>query len=57
MRLPPRPFRRAKLLRGLETYVSGQSGIIIDYATARHCGEPISTATTESTVSGCCIAE
>src|SRR3954454_16231973 len=47
----------AKLLRGLETYVSGQSGIIIDYATARRCGEPISTATTESTVSGCCIAE
>jgi hypothetical protein len=40
----------AKLLRGLETYVSGQSGIIIDYATARRCGEPISTATTESTV-------
>jgi hypothetical protein len=40
----------AKLLRGLETYVSGQSGIIIDYATARRCGEPISTASTESTV-------
>jgi hypothetical protein len=40
----------AKLLRGLETYVSGQSGMIIDYATARRCGEPISTASTESTV-------
>ncbi len=40
----------AKLLRGLETYVSGQSAIIIDYAKARRCGEPISTASTESTV-------
>src|SRR3954453_4963232 len=40
----------AKVLRGLETYVSGQSEIIIDYAKARRCGEPISTATTESTV-------
>ena len=30
--------------------MSGQTGIIIDYATARRCGEPISTATTESTV-------
>src|SRR5689334_9870023 len=40
----------AKVLRGLETYVSGQSGMIIDYAKARRCGEPISTATTESTV-------
>src|SRR3954452_19197279 len=40
----------AKMLRGLETYVSGQSEIIIDYAKARRCGEPISTATTESTV-------
>ena len=40
----------AKLLRSLETYVSGQADIIIDYATARRCGEPISTATTESTV-------
>src|SRR5690242_14816365 len=40
----------AKVLRGLETYVSGQSGMIIDYATARCGGEPISTASTESTV-------
>ena len=37
-------------LRGLETYVSGQAGLIIDYATARRDGEPISTATTEGTV-------
>jgi hypothetical protein len=34
----------------LETYVSGQSDLIIDYATARRREEPISTATTESTV-------
>ncbi|SDR64246.1 hypothetical protein SAMN05519103_09574 [Rhizobiales bacterium GAS113] len=40
----------ARLLRELETYVSGQSELIIDYATARRRGEPISTATTESTV-------
>ncbi len=38
------------LLRGLETYVSGQADLIIDYATARRDGEPISTATTEGTV-------
>jgi hypothetical protein len=38
------------LLRGLETYVSGQAGLIIDYAKARRSGEPISTATTEGTV-------
>lgn len=38
------------VLRSLETYVSGQSGLIIDYATARHSREPISTVTTESTV-------
>jgi hypothetical protein len=38
------------VLRGLETYVSGQSALIIDYATARGNDEPISTATTESTV-------
>jgi hypothetical protein len=36
------------VLRGLETYVSGQSPLIIDYATARGIDEPISTATTES---------
>jgi hypothetical protein len=40
----------ARLLGELETYVSGQSDIIIDYATARRCEEPISTAITESTV-------
>jgi len=36
------------VLRGLETYVSGQSPLIIDYATARGIDEPISTVTTES---------
>jgi hypothetical protein len=40
----------ARLLRDLETYVCGQSDIIIDYATARYQDEPISTAVTESTV-------
>jgi hypothetical protein len=40
----------AGVLRGLETYVTGQSELIIDYATARRTDEPISTATTESTV-------
>jgi len=40
----------AGVLRGLETYVFGQSGLIINYATARRSGEPISTATTESRV-------
>ena len=40
----------AGVLRNFETYVSGQSDLIIDYATARRSGEPISTATTESTV-------
>jgi hypothetical protein len=39
----------ARLLGDLETYVSGQSDIIIDYATARRCEEPISTAVAEST--------
>jgi hypothetical protein len=38
------------VLRSLETYVSGQSELIIDYATARGADEPTSTATTESTV-------
>ena len=38
------------LLRGLETYVSGQADLIIDYAKARRSGEPISTATTEGAV-------
>jgi hypothetical protein len=40
----------ARLLSDLETYVCGQSDIIIDYATARRREEPISTAVTESTV-------
>ena len=40
----------AGVLRSLETYVSGQSALIIDYATARRSDEPISTATTESKV-------
>jgi hypothetical protein len=39
-----------KLLRGLETYVAGQSVLIIDYAAARLDAEPISTAPTEGTV-------
>jgi hypothetical protein len=38
-----------RLLGELETYVCGQSDIIIDYATARRRGETISTAVTEST--------
>ncbi len=38
------------MLRALEIYVAGQAPLIIDYATARHDGEPISTAITESTV-------
>src|ERR1700733_1360359 len=40
----------ARLLGDLETYVSGQSSIIIDFAIARRREEPISTAITESTV-------
>jgi hypothetical protein len=50
---PPVTVAAAKVggaLRNLETYVSGQSALIIDYATARHSDEPISTAITESTV-------
>jgi hypothetical protein len=39
-----------RVLRDLETYVTGQSDLIIDYGTARRRGEPISTAATESTV-------
>ncbi len=39
-----------RLLGELETYVCGQSDIIIDYATARRREEPISTAVTESAV-------
>jgi hypothetical protein len=40
----------ARLLCDLETYVSGQSDLNIDYATARRREEPISTAITESTM-------
>jgi hypothetical protein len=40
----------ARLLGELEAYVCGQSDIIIDYATARRCEAPISTAVTESRV-------
>jgi hypothetical protein len=40
----------AGLLRALETYVSGQSALIIDYATSRRQELPISTAPTESMV-------
>jgi hypothetical protein len=39
-----------RLLGDLEPYVTGQSSIIIDYATARRGEEPISTAVTEGTV-------
>jgi hypothetical protein len=39
-----------RLLGDLETYVSGQSDIIIDYATPHRREEPISTVITESTV-------
>ena len=39
-----------RLLGELETYVCGQSDIIIDYGPARRREEPISTAVTESTV-------
>jgi hypothetical protein len=42
--------KATRLLSDLQTYVSGQFNIIIDYATARRCDEPISTAITESTV-------
>ena len=47
---PVAAAKAAALLRGLETYVSGQADLIIDYAEARRRGEPISTATTEGTV-------
>jgi hypothetical protein len=40
----------AGVLRGLETYVAGHAELIIDYAVARRREEPISTATTESTM-------
>jgi len=40
----------AGILRNLEIYVSGQSALIIDYATARRSDEPISRAIIEGTV-------
>jgi hypothetical protein len=46
----PATLKVTRLLGELETYVSGQSDIIINYATARRREEPISTAATESTV-------
>src|SRR5271166_185189 len=46
----PSPKRYRRTLRRRVRYVSGQAGLIIDYATARRNGAPISTATTESTV-------
>src|SRR5271168_4675867 len=46
----PSPRNAARLLGDLETYVSRQSNIIIDYATAHRREEPISTVITESTV-------
>ena len=42
--------RLKRVLQDLETYVSGQSDSIINYAAARRSAEPISTATTESAV-------
>jgi hypothetical protein len=37
-------------LSGVAGTVAGQADLIIDYATARHGDEPISTAPTEGTV-------
>jgi hypothetical protein len=50
MAAPTVATKTAASLRGLETYVSGQAALIIDYAKARRRGEPISTATTEGAV-------
>ena len=50
MAAPTVAAKVATWLRGLEIYASGQVELIIDYARARRSGEPISTATTESTV-------
>jgi hypothetical protein len=47
----------ARLLRDLETYICGESDIIIDYASARRQDEPISMAITEAPCSGCCTGE
>ena len=46
----PATLKVTRLLGEFETYVCGQSDIIIDYATATRREEPISTAVTESTV-------
>jgi hypothetical protein len=45
----------ARLLRDLETYVSGQSEIIIDYATARRCTNPSLRRSPRARCSGCYI--
>jgi hypothetical protein len=42
--------RLMSILSDLETYVAGHAGSIINYAAARRSAQPISTATTESTV-------
>ena len=42
--------RLNRVLKDLETYVSGHSRSIINYAAARRSAEPISTARTESAV-------
>jgi hypothetical protein len=52
----PATLKVTRLPGELETYVCGQSDIIIDYATASRREEPISTAVTESTVQGWCTA-
>ena len=48
----PAALKVTRLLGELETYVCGQSDIIIDYTTARRREEPISTAVTETTMAG-----
>ena len=45
------------ILSNLETYVSGQWNIIIDYAIARRRKEPISTGSQRARRNGCCIGE
>jgi hypothetical protein len=47
---PTAAAKASALLRRLETYVSVEDDRVIDDATARRNDEPISTATTESTV-------
>jgi hypothetical protein len=43
------------VLRALETYVFGQSALIIDYATARSSDEPHQRRTRRVRCNGCCI--